>query len=113
MAVIVGILLAGTLAVLIVTERAPAAGDQVVAEFRNAFPLIQGMHVRVGGAIAGSVGNIEVNDQGLAAVALNLDDSIEPPRVDATAAIREQDTTGDSYVSYEPGTAEAPLPEKN
>ena len=113
MAVIVGILLAGTLAVLIVTERAPAAGDQVVAEFRNAFPLIQGMHVRVGGAIAGSVGHIEVNDQGLAAVPLNLDDSIEPPRADATAAIRQQDTTGDSYVSYEPGTAEAPLAEQN
>lgn len=113
MAVIVGILLAGSLAVLIVTERAPAAGDQVVAEFRNAFPLIQGMHVRVGGAIAGSVGTIEVNDEGLAAVPLNLDDTIEPPRADATAAIRQQDTTGDSYVSYEPGTAEEPLPEKN
>ena len=29
--------------------------------------------------------------------------TIEPPRADATAAIRQQDTTGDSYVAFEPG----------
>ncbi|MEA2348883.1 MAG: phospholipid/cholesterol/gamma-HCH transport system substrate-binding protein [Thermoleophilaceae bacterium] len=113
MAVIVALLLFATLAILIVTAQPPPAGDQVVAEFRNAFPLIQGMHVRVGGAIAGSVGKIEVNEEGLAAVTLNIDDSIEAPKADATAAIREQDTTGDSYVSYEPGTAQAALPEQN
>jgi ABC-type transporter Mla subunit MlaD len=113
MGVIVALLLAAVLAVLIITSLPPVGVNRVVAEFRNAFPLIQGMHVRVGGSIAGRVGSIEVNDQGLAAVTLLLDDSIEAPRSDATAAIRQQDTTGDSYVAYEPGTAEEPLPVKD
>ena len=57
----------------------------------------------------GSVGKITVNDQGNAEVALELDNSIEPPTADATAAIRQQDTTGDSYVAYDPGNAKQPL----
>ena len=37
--------------------------------------------------------------------------TIEPPRADATAAIRQQDTTGDSYVAFEPGRSRKPLRE--
>jgi ABC-type transporter Mla subunit MlaD len=44
-------------------------------------------------------------------VTLLLNDSIEEPRADASAAIRQQDTTGDSYVAFEPGTSEEPLGE--
>ena len=108
-AVTVGVLLAIVIGILVVTSRPPASATVVTAEFDNAFPLIEGMYVRVDGAIAGSVGTIEVNDRGNAEVELNLNDSIEPPSSDATAAIRQQDTTGDSYVAFEPGDSGEPL----
>ncbi len=111
-AVIVGVLLALAIAILVITSRPPAGAGQVPAEFDTAFPLVEGMHVRVDGALAGSVGDIEVNDRGNAVVNLVLNDSIEPPRADATAAVRQQDTTGDSYVAFNPGDAEEPLGEE-
>ena len=113
MAVIVGLLLFSVVAVLVLTSGPPVGAQQVTAEFRNAFPLLRGMHVRVDGAIAGSVAEIGVNEEGLAEVTMALDDSIEAPRANASAAIRQQDTTGDSYVSYDPGTAKEPLPERD
>jgi virulence factor Mce-like protein len=108
-AVTVGVLLAIVVGILVVTSRPPAGATEVTAEFDNAFPLIEGMYVRVDGAIAGSVGTIEVNDRGNADVELILNDSIEPPSSDATAAIRQQDTTGDSYVAFDPGDSGKPL----
>ena len=101
-AVIVGGLLAIVIGILVFTSRPPVGANEVVAEFDDAFPLIEGMYVRVDGAIAGSVGPIEVNDRGNAEVTLLLDDTIEEPKADARAVIRQQDTTGDSYVAFEP-----------
>src|SRR5690606_39370240 len=106
------VLLAAVVATLVVTSK-PAGGREVVVEFRDAFRLMEGMHVRVDGAIAGSVGSVEVSDEGLARVTLALSDSIEPPRADAKAAIRQQDTTGDSYVDFDPGTEGGGLPTEN
>ncbi|MDX6587488.1 MAG: phospholipid/cholesterol/gamma-HCH transport system substrate-binding protein [Solirubrobacterales bacterium] len=111
MAFICGALLVGTCAILYVTSRPQAGANEVVAEFQDAFPILEGMYVRVDGAIAGSVGTVEVTDNGLAEVTLILDESIEDPSSDATAAIRQQDTTGDSYVAFEPGDSGKPLPE--
>ena len=111
MAFICGALLLATCAVLYVTSRPQAGANEVVAEFQDAFPILEGMYVRVDGAIAGSVGPVEVTDNGLAEVTLILDETIEDPSSDATAAIRQQDTTGDSYVSFEPGDSGKPLPE--
>lgn len=101
-------LLAAVVVTLVVTSK--PSGREVVVEFRDAFPLIEGMHVRVDGAIAGSVGGVEVSEEGLARVTLALSDSVEAPRADAKAAIRQQDTTGDSYVDFDPGTQEGELP---
>ena len=95
-------LLVMVIGILVVTSRPPAGANEVVAEFDDAFPLIEGMYVRVDGAIAGSVGPIEVNDSGNAEVTLLLDESIAAPMDDARAVIRQQDTTGDSYVAFEP-----------
>lgn len=110
-AITVAALLAIVVGILVFTSRPPAGAQTVTAEFDNAFPLIEGMYVRVDGAIAGSVGSIEVNERGNAEVDLILNDSIEPASSDATAAIRQQDTTGDSYVAFEPGDSGEPLPE--
>jgi phospholipid/cholesterol/gamma-HCH transport system substrate-binding protein len=111
MAVICGALLVGISAVLYVTSRPAVGTGEVVAEFEDAFPILEGMFVRVDGAIAGSVGSVEVTEDGLARVTLVLDESIEEPSSDATAAIRQQDTTGDSYVAFEPGDSDKPLRE--
>ncbi|HEY8466145.1 MAG TPA: MlaD family protein [Solirubrobacterales bacterium] len=105
-------LFAAAVAALVVTSK-PSGGREVVVEFRDAFPLIEGMHVRVDGAIAGSVGSVEVSDEGLARVTLALHESIEAPRADAKAAIRQQDTTGDSYVDFDPGSAPEELPSED
>lgn len=113
MAVIMGLLLAGTVAVLVVTSRPPSGSQEVVAEFRDAFPIIEGMQVRTNGAPAGSVGKTRVSDEGLATVTLLLDQDVPAPRADATASIRQFDSTGDSYIAYEPGRAAAALGEKD
>jgi ABC-type transporter Mla subunit MlaD len=113
MAFICGALLVGACAVLYVTSRPSVGANEVVAEFQDAFPILEGMYVRVDGSIAGSVGTVEVTDDGLAEVTLILDETIEDPSSDATAAIRQQDTTGDSYVAFEPGDSGEPLPEED
>ncbi len=55
------------------------------------------------GAIAGSVREVELTDDGTALVTLSLNEGTEPPRSDAAASIRQQDVTGDSYVSLSTG----------
>ena len=66
------VLLAGTLAAVYITSHPGASGTTVRAEFDDVYPLLPGMHVRVDGAIAGSVGEIVITDQGTALVSLEL-----------------------------------------
>ncbi len=84
-------------------------GTDVRAAFKDAYPLLEGMNVRLYGAVAGRVGEIELGDDGDAHVTLVLFDGTEPPRADAVASIRQEDITGDSYVSLEPGKDEEEL----
>jgi virulence factor Mce-like protein len=108
-AVFIGFLLLAAVATLWITSHPGVRGTEVRAEFDDVYPLLPGMHVRVDGAIAGSVGEIEVTDRGTALVSLQLNEGTSPPSADATAAIRQQDITGDSYVALEPGDADEPL----
>jgi phospholipid/cholesterol/gamma-HCH transport system substrate-binding protein len=86
------------------------AGPPVVtAEFTNARGLVEGNDVRVDGAPAGTVSHLELTDRGTALVTLELHDGIEPPRADATAAIRPVDLIGDNYVALDLGSDPAPL----
>jgi phospholipid/cholesterol/gamma-HCH transport system substrate-binding protein len=86
-------------------------GAVVQAEFSSARGLVEGNDVRVGGAPAGTVESLELTDRGTALVTLRLHDGIDPPRADASAAIRPVDLIGDSYVALEPGTDPRPLAE--
>jgi virulence factor Mce-like protein len=95
--------LAIALAVLYVTSHPGLGGTSVKAEFEDAYPLLEGMHVRVSGAIAGSANVVELTDEGTAMVTMQLHEGTEPPRADATASIRQEDITGDSYVALSPG----------
>jgi virulence factor Mce-like protein len=102
-------LLVGVLAALWITSNPGTSGASLRAEFDDVYPLLPGMHVRVDGAIAGSVGEIEVTDDGQALVTIHLNEGTAPPPADASAAIRQQDITGDSYVALEPGDDPEPL----
>jgi virulence factor Mce-like protein len=104
-------LLVVALGALWLTSHSGGSGATVTAEFDDVYPLLPGMYVRVDGAIAGTVGDIEISDAGTAMVDLELFEGTAPPRADATAAIRQQDITGDSYVALEPGEAAKPLGE--
>lgn len=94
---------------LLVSQRGALGGKLVNAEFRNSWPLVPGMTVRVHGAVAGTVESVELTDQGTAAVGLRLTRDIPQPRTDASAAIRQQDVLGDTYVDLELGNDSEPL----
>jgi phospholipid/cholesterol/gamma-HCH transport system substrate-binding protein len=103
------VLIAAAALVLWVTSHPSAGATSVKAEFEDAFPILAGMNVRVSGAVAGAVREVTVTDHGTAMVTLSLNEGTAPPSSDATAAIRQQDITGDSYVSLSPGDAPDPL----
>jgi virulence factor Mce-like protein len=84
-------------------------GTEVQAEFQDAYPLLEGMHVREYGAVAGTVAEIEVTDDGTVLITMQLNEGTDPPRADATATIRQEDITGDSYVALSPGEDSAEL----
>jgi phospholipid/cholesterol/gamma-HCH transport system substrate-binding protein len=86
------------------------AGDPVItAEFTTASGLVEGNDVRVSGAPAGTVTALELTDRGTALVTIELHDGLEPPRADATAAIRPVDLIGDNYIALDLGSASEPL----
>ena len=103
------VLIAAAALTLWVTSHPGPGATTVNAEFEDAFPILAGMNVRVSGAIAGSVREVELTDEGTAMVTLSLNPGTTPPKEDAAAAIRQQDVTGDSYVSLSPGSAPEPL----
>ena len=84
-------------------------GAEARAAFEDAYPLLEGMHVRVDGAVAGTVKDIELGEDGNAHITMQLFEGSRPPRSDAVAAIRQEDITGDSYVSLSLGAAETLL----
>jgi ABC-type transporter Mla subunit MlaD len=110
-------LAAAAVVALYVTSRPDVlrGGSEVTAVFEDAYPLLEGMHVRVDGAVAGTVREIELGDDGNAHITMQLFEGTSPPRSDAVATIRQEDITGDSYVSLTLGEAteslgEAPIP---
>lgn len=108
-AVFSALLLLAAVAALWLTSKPATGAATVSAEFDDVYPLLPGMHVRVDGAIAGEVAAIEVADDGNAIVTMDLFEGTLPPHADASAAIRQQDITGDSYVALDPGNAPEPL----
>lgn len=98
--------------VLYVTSHPGLDATAVEAEFEDAYPLLEGMHVRQYGAVAGTVAEIEVTEKGTALITMQMHEGTDPPRADATATIRQEDITGDSYVSLAPGDDPEPLGER-
>lgn len=89
---------------VLVSQRGALGGSLVTAEFRNSWPLVGGMSVRISGAVAGSVQSVDLTDHGTSKVTLRLARGMPAPRADATAAIRQQDVLGDTYVALDLGS---------
>lgn len=94
---------------LLVSQQGALGGSLVKAEFRNAWPLVPGMSIRVSGAVAGTVESVDLTDHGTADVGLRLTRDVAAPRADASAAIRQADVLGDTYVALELGHDTEPL----
>lgn len=94
---------------LLISQRGALGGSLVKAQFDNAWPLVPGMTVRVSGAVAGTVESVDLTEEGTADVGLRLTRDVEVPRSDASAAIRQHDILGDTYVALELGDESAPL----
>ena len=102
------VLLAAAIVLVVLVSR-DAGATIIRAEFTSASGLLEGNDVRVQGAPAGSVERIELTKRNTALVTMHLKDGIQPPRRDATAAIRPVDLLGDNYVTLSLGDDAAPL----
>lgn len=76
----------------------------VVAEFTSARGLVEGNDVRIDGAPAGTVSELDLSENGTALVTMRLHDGLPELRADATAAIRPVDLIGDTYIALDPGS---------
>lgn len=109
-----GALVVAVVVTVVIVAGGSDDGLTVKAEFRNVRGLLKNNEVRVNGAPAGKVTNVELTDRGTAMVTMALEEGIPAPRRDAAAAVRPIDLLGDIYLSYSPGTdrvrGEGPIP---
>lgn len=80
----------------------------IVAEFRDASPLLPGNDIKIHGVTVGQTGPMIVED-GLAKVVLELQPAALPLHTDARATIRPVSLLGERFLELDSGTSEAPL----
>jgi phospholipid/cholesterol/gamma-HCH transport system substrate-binding protein len=104
--------LAGLIAALAALGVLLAGGGtyRVTAKFRDAGQLVKGANVQVAGRAVGTIADISLSDDGLAAVELELDSSVEPLHRGTRARIRTVGLSGiaNRFVDLDPGPDSAP-----
>jgi phospholipid/cholesterol/gamma-HCH transport system substrate-binding protein len=80
----------------------------VVAEFRDASPMLVGNDVKLHGVTVGSVAGM-TEENGIAKVALDLGPEALPLHTDARATVRPVSLLGERYMDLDTGTTSAPL----
>jgi phospholipid/cholesterol/gamma-HCH transport system substrate-binding protein len=83
--------------------------SQVQVHFADVGNLKRGNPVKVSGVTLGSVQEITFQSVGKVLVSLSLDPRITP-KADASAEMTSVGLVGDLMISFNPGTADAPLP---
>ena len=83
--------------------------SQVQVQFADAGNLKRGNPVKVSGVTLGSVQEIAFQSVGKVLVSLSLDPRVAP-KADASAQMTSVGLVGDLVISFNPGTADAPLP---
>ena len=102
-------MLAAIVLVVLVVVLARGGGYTVHADFVSASQLVKGNAVKVAGATVGSVGEIELTDDGKARVKLTIDaDGYHPLRRGTRAIIRQSSLSGvaNRYVDLQLGGAD-------
>src|SRR5918995_1175993 len=80
--------------------------------FDEATQLSTEADVRISGVSVGRVKSIDLNDEGLAAAELEIDERYAPIPDDTRATLRQKTLLGETYVELTPGSEDAsPLPE--
>jgi len=80
----------------------------VIAEFRDASPMLVGNDVKLHGVTVGSVAGMS-EENGIAKVALDLGPEALPLHTDARATVRPVSLLGERYMDLDTGTTSAPL----
>lgn len=84
---------------------------ELVAEFPNLGRVVEGGEVRVAGLTVGEIDQIDLTDEGLAAVTIKIsDDSVTPLRIGTRARIRARGaaTLTNNFIELSPGPESAP-----
>jgi phospholipid/cholesterol/gamma-HCH transport system substrate-binding protein len=81
---------------------------EVSAMFKDAYPIVGGSTVKIGGVQVGSVDHIDLQG-GMARVVMNLNQEALPVHTDARATIVTQDLLGEKFIQLDRGTANAPV----
>jgi virulence factor Mce-like protein len=91
-----------------------AEGKKYWVEFDNAFGLVEGGDLKVGGVRAGSVNKFELTDTEPYRVAVEVEvtePGFDALRTDSECRVRNQSLIGEYYVDCEVGTADEEIPE--
>ena len=102
-------LLAAAAAAVLVSGSSEASGTRYYAEFDNAFGLVEGGDLRVGGVRAGQTRKVEVTfrgDRPVARVELEVTEpGFDSFRTDASCAVRQQSMIGEYFVDCQQGSS--------
>jgi phospholipid/cholesterol/gamma-HCH transport system substrate-binding protein len=105
-----GAVVVAAVAVIVVLASGGGGGYRVRAEFRD----IEGIHknywVRVNGAVAGVVEDVQVTRQDAAVATIRLDRGVAPIGAGARAEVRPANLLGEKYVQIERGNLSRPQP---
>src|SRR5829696_9279173 len=100
LAVVPGYLVAG----------AGASGSHTYeAELFNAFGLVKGSELRVAGAKAGTITDLEITPQKTALVSFEVDSGFPEFKTDASCSSEPQSLIAEYFLNCDPGTAPEPL----
>ncbi len=104
-----------TLAVLaaaaatVVTVAGASDSRSYQAELFNAFGLVKGSELRVAGAKAGTITDLEITPQKTALVSFEVDSAFPEFKADASCSSEPQSLIAEYFLNCDPGTAPEPL----
>ena len=105
--VILGLL--GALAASLVAVAGASDSRSYQVELFNAFGLVKGSELRVAGAKAGSVTDLEITPQKTALVSVEEDSSFPEFKADASCSSEPQSLIAEYFLNCQPGTSTQPL----
>jgi ABC-type transporter Mla subunit MlaD len=105
--VILGLLALGAASLVTVAGASDSRTYQV--ELFNAFGLVKGSELRVAGAKAGSITDLEITPQKTALVTVEEDPSFPEFKADASCSSEPQSLIAEYFLNCQPGTSTQPL----